>query len=105
MCAREQLGQNLRMAVRELICDGNFDGATAPRHRLEFEILVTSNKGEALRQAFLIERKSYSDLFTSQSCGAGQASRLDSQLTRLRVSVEYMGRLLIVEACSTIGGS
>ena len=73
MCAREQLGNDLRMAVRDLICDENFDGTTAPRHRLDFEILVTSNNGEALRQAFLIERKSYSDLFASQRCDAGQA--------------------------------
>ena len=57
-----------------------------------------SSSSESPRKAFLIERKSYNDLFASQRCEAGQAeSRLDSQLTRLRDATEYVGRLSIVE--------
>ena len=65
MCAREQLGNDLRRAVRDLICDGNFDGRDAPRYRLDFEILVTPSTSESPRKTFLIERKSYSDLLAS----------------------------------------
>ena len=57
------------------------------------------SNSESPRKAFLIERKSYSDLLASQRCEADQTeSRLDSQLMRLRDATEYVGRLLIVEA-------
>ena len=39
--SREQLGNDLRRAVRELICDENFDAGIAPCLRLDFEILVS----------------------------------------------------------------
>ena len=40
MCSRRQLGNDLRRAVRDLICDENFDAGIAPCLRLDFEILV-----------------------------------------------------------------
>ncbi len=40
MCRLEQLGNNLRRAVRDVVCDENFDESAAPRHHLDFEILV-----------------------------------------------------------------
>ena len=39
-CSRELLGNDLRRAVRDLICDENFDDGIAPCLRLDFEILV-----------------------------------------------------------------
>ena len=36
----EQLGNDLRRAVHELICDENFDAGIAPCLRLDFEILA-----------------------------------------------------------------
>ena len=41
MCSRELLGKDLRRAVRDLICDGNFDDGIATCLRLDFEILVS----------------------------------------------------------------
>ena len=41
MCSRELLGNNLRRAVRDLICDENFDDGIATCLRLDFEILVS----------------------------------------------------------------
>ena len=35
--AREQLGTEVRQAVRDLLCDENFDQSAAPRYRLDFE--------------------------------------------------------------------
>ena len=40
MCSRELLGNDLRRAVRDLICDENFDDGIATCLRLDFEILV-----------------------------------------------------------------
>ena len=40
MCSCEQLGNHLRRAVRDLICDENVDAGIAPCLRLDFEILV-----------------------------------------------------------------
>ena len=40
MCSRKQLGNDLRRAVRDLICDENFDAGIAPCLRLDFEILA-----------------------------------------------------------------
>ena len=101
MCAIEQMGNDLRRAVRDYVCDENFDGSAAPRFRLDFEILVTTGSGPSHleRRAFLIERKTFGDLYASQRCDASQhESRLDSQLSRLRHATDYRGRLLIVEA-------
>ena len=41
MCSRELLGNDLRRAVRDLICDENFDDGIATCLRLDFEILVS----------------------------------------------------------------
>ena len=41
MCSRELLGDDLRGAVRHLICDENFDDGIATCLRLDFEILVS----------------------------------------------------------------
>ena len=41
MCSRELLGKDLRRAVRDLICDENFDDGIATCLRLDFEILVS----------------------------------------------------------------
>ena len=41
MCSRELLGNDLRRAVRDLICDENFDDGIEPCLRLDFEILVS----------------------------------------------------------------
>ena len=41
MCSRELLGNDLRRAVRDLICDENFDDGTATCLRLDFGILVS----------------------------------------------------------------
>ena len=41
MCSRELLGNDLRRAVRDLICDENFDDGIATCLRLDFEILAS----------------------------------------------------------------
>ena len=41
MCSRELLGNDLRRAVCDLICDENFDDGIATCLRLDFEILVS----------------------------------------------------------------
>ena len=41
MCSRELLGNDLRRAVRDLICDENFDDGIATCLRLDFGILVS----------------------------------------------------------------
>ena len=41
MCSRELLGNDLRRAVRDLICDENFDDGIATCLRLDFDILVS----------------------------------------------------------------
>ena len=41
MCFGELLGNDLRRAVRDLICDENFDHGIATCLRLDFEILVS----------------------------------------------------------------
>ena len=41
MCSREQLDNDLRRAVRDLICDENFDDGIATCLRLDFGILVS----------------------------------------------------------------
>ena len=41
MCSRDLLGNDLRRAVRDLICDENFDDGIATCLRLDFEIMVS----------------------------------------------------------------
>ena len=40
MCKREQIGDDLRRAVRDLVPDENLDDRTAPAHHLDFEIVA-----------------------------------------------------------------
>ena len=40
MCGREQRGDDLRRAVRDIIRDENFEEHAAPSHRLDFEIFL-----------------------------------------------------------------
>ena len=54
MCSRELLGNDLRRAVRDLICDENFDDGIATCLRLDFEILVSL--AHALRNSSLLAR-------------------------------------------------
>ena len=43
MCAREQLGNDLKRAMRDLVCDENFDESAATGCRLDFDILVSES--------------------------------------------------------------
>ena len=61
MCPREQLGNDLKRAVRDLVCDENFDESSAPRFHLDFEILVSTGAAslQGSGHVFLVERKSF----------------------------------------------
>ena len=92
MCWREQRSDDLRRAIRDVICDENYEEHAAPSRRLDFEIFCNGAGGERLL-IFLVERKTFQDFFDSQ-----RDHRLQSQLNTLEGATEYRGRLLIVEA-------
>ena len=54
MCSREQLGKDLKRAVRDLICDENFDAGIAPCLRLVILVLLAPAGGIA---AYWLEPK------------------------------------------------
>ena len=56
MCPREQLGNDLRRAVRDVVCDENFD-VVPTRQRLDFEIVLKSSTGQVAQEVLSIMRR------------------------------------------------
>ena len=92
MCGIEQYDRSLRKAIQDVLPDASRDFHLRPSERLDFEVVVFT-AGQS-RGVFLIERKSFHDLYASQR---GTESRLESQLKRLVEASEFQGRFLIVE--------
>lgn len=95
MCGLEQYDESLRKAIQDVLPDASRDFHLRPSERLDFEV-VLSTSGQPSSGVFLIERKSFHDLYASQRAGGTGESRLASQLQRL-VESEFQARFLIVE--------
>ena len=54
MCSRKQLGNDVRRAVRDLICDENFDAGIVPCLRLDLEMLYLGIVGARWRNSSLL---------------------------------------------------